>query len=177
MINYFGFKKFEDKYLLTNDLGKYAFVSDETFQGLINKTEICSEEKQTLLENYFIYDEHESVFVERVRRGMRESKNYLFSATSLHIFVLTNICNMSCIYCQAKDDEAITPCKMSKEVAEKCVDVALSSPARFLTFEFQGGEPLANFEVLKHIVTYTNEKKGSKNVDFSLVSNLSLLNE
>lgn len=177
MINYFGFKKFEDKYLLTNDLGKYAFVSDETFQGLINKTEICSEEKQTLLENYFIYDEHESVFVERVRRGMRESKNYLFSATSLHIFVLTNICNMSCIYCQAKDDEAITPCKMSKEVAEKCVDVALSSPARFLTFEFQGGEPLANFEVLKHIVTYTNEKKGSKNVVFSLVSNLSLLNE
>jgi len=84
---------------------------------------------------------------------------------------------MSCIYCQAKDDEAIIKKFMSKDTAEKCVDVALSSPSRFLTFEFQGGEPLANFEVLKHIVLYTEEKKGSKSITFSLVSNLTLLTE
>lgn len=177
MINYFGYKKFGDKYLLTNDLGRYSFVSEKTLQALIKKENICFEEKQELTDKFFIYDEHKNVFAQRVSRHMRESKNYLFSATSLHIFVLTNICNMSCIYCQAKDDEAIVHHKMSKEVAEKCVDIALSSPTRFLTFEFQGGEPLANFDVLKHIVTYTNEKKGSKNVVFSMVSNLSLLND
>ena len=177
LLNYFNFKKFEEKYLLTNDLGRNVFISEDTFHKLINGGVLESQEKQVLLDNYFIYDEHSAVFAERVKREMRESKNYLFSSTSLHIFVLTNVCNMSCIYCQAKDDEAIVRQRMSKETAEKCVDVALSSPSRFLTFEFQGGEPLANFDVLKHIVLYTEEKKGSKSITFSLVSNLTLLTE
>lgn len=177
MLNYFNFKKFEDQYLLTNDLGRNIFISEDTFNALMNGDALGEQEKQVLLDNYFIYDEHSTVFAERVKREMRESKNYLFSSTSLHIFVLTNVCNMSCIYCQAKDDEAIVRRFMSKDTAEKCVNVALSSPSRFLTFEFQGGEPLANFEVLKHIVLYTEEKKGSKSITFSLVSNLTLLTE
>lgn len=177
MLNYFNFKKFEDKYLLTNDLGRYAFVNEDTFKALLSGGPLEEPVKQQMLDNYFIYDEHSVVFAERVKQKLRESKNYLFSSTSLHIFVLTNVCNMSCIYCQAKDDESIVKQFMNKETAEKCVDVALSSPSRFLTFEFQGGEPLANFEVLKHIVLYTEENKGSKCVTFSMVSNLTLLTE
>lgn len=177
LLNYFNFKKFEDKYLLTNDLGRYAFVDEDTFHTLINGSCLEGNVKQSLLDNFFIYDEHSVVFAERIKQKMRESKNYLFSSTALHIFVLTNVCNMSCIYCQAKDDEAITRQFMTKETAEKCVDVALSSPSRFLTFEFQGGEPLANFDILKHIVLYTEENKGSKCVTFSLVSNLTLLTD
>lgn len=177
MLNYFNFKKFEDQYLLTNDLGRNVFVDEDTFNALLNGDPLEESVKQLLIDNFFIYDEHSTVFAERVKRELRESKNYLFSSTSLHIFVLTNVCNMSCIYCQAKDDEAIIKKFMSKDTAEKCVDVALSSPSRFLTFEFQGGEPLANFEILKHIVLYTEEKKGSKSITFSLVSNLTLLTE
>lgn len=175
MRNYFQFKKFEDQYLLTNDLGRYAFVDEAAFQALLRDAPLEESVEQLLTQRYFIYDEHSTVFAQRVRQAMRESKNYLFGATSLHIFVLTNVCNLRCVYCQAKDEEAIVPRKMTRETAEKCVDVALSSPARFLTFEFQGGEPLANFEVLQHIVRYTEEKKGSKSVTFNLVSNLTLL--
>lgn len=177
MLNYFNFKKFEDQYLLTNDLGRSVFVSEDTFKALLSGDAIEESVKQMLIDNYFVYDEHSTVFAERVKQQLRASKNYLFSSTALHIFVLTNVCNMSCIYCQAKDDEAIVRNFMSKETAEKCVDVALSSPSRFLTFEFQGGEPLANFEVLKHIVLYAEEKRGSKSITFSLVSNLTLLTE
>lgn len=177
MLNYFNFKKFEDRYLLTNDLGRSIFVDEKTFQALMRDEPIEEGMRRCLLDNYFIYDEHSTVFAERVKRHMRESKSYLFSATSLHIFVLTNVCNMRCIYCQAKDEETIVKNYMDKQTAEKCVDVALSSPARFLTFEFQGGEPLANFDVLKHIVLYTQQKKGSKSITFSLVSNLTLLTE
>lgn len=177
MLNYFNFKKFEDQYLLTNDLGRHIFVDEKTFQALLRNEAVEEDIRQRLIDNFFIYEEHSNVFAERVKRQMRQSKDYLFSSTSLHIFVLTNICNMSCIYCQAKDDQAIVKQFMSKQTAEKCVDVALSSPSRFLTFEFQGGEPLVNFEVLKHIVLYTEEKKGSKSICYSLVSNLTLLTE
>ena len=177
MLNYFNFKKFEDQYLLTNDLGRNIFVDEKTFNALLNNGALEEDIKQQLIDNFFIFEEHSSVFAERVKRHLRQSKNYLFGSTSLHIFVLTNVCNMSCIYCQAKDDEAIVKTFMTPQTAEKCVDVALSSPSRFLTFEFQGGEPLANFDVLKHIVLYTQEKKGSKSITFSLVSNLTLLTQ
>ena len=32
---------------------------------------------------------------------------YLFEATCLHIFVMTNACNMCCVYCQAQDSEQL----------------------------------------------------------------------
>ncbi len=68
---------------------------------------------------------------------------------------------------------------MSFDVSEKAVDFALQSASEDLLFEFQGGEPLANFNTLKHIVEYTNEKNKelNKRITFNLVSNLILLNE
>lgn len=177
MLNFFNFKKFGKEYLLTNDTGKYIFISEDIFDSLVENKEIPEETLIELKDNFFIYDEHSSVFTERIKWAIRDSKNYLFSSTSLHIFVLTNICNMSCVYCQAKDDTNIVYHKMTKETAEKSVDFALSSPSRFLTFEFQGGEPLANFEVLRHIVEYTEEHKKGKNISYSIVTNLSLMTE
>ena len=66
---------------------------------------------------------------------------------------------------------------MSKDTARRAVDLALQAPAKYLTFEFQGGEPLMNFEILKYIVEYTKSKETDKEVDFSVVSNLMLLDE
>jgi len=177
MLNYFNFKKFDDGYLLTNDTGRYQFLADEEFQQLLNKENLNSELYEKLKENFFVYDEHESVFTEKIKSYIQDNKNYLFASTALHIFVLTNICNMSCVYCQAKDDTKIIHHKMTAEVARKSVDIALSSPSRYLTFEFQGGEPLANFEILKYIVEYAEDNKKGKHISYSIVTNLSLLTD
>ena len=177
MINYFNFKPFKDKVLITNDMGKYQFVSEETLSAMVNNSHIEEDVLAQLKDKFFVYDEYDEILAEKAKYYIRDSKSYLFSSTSLHIFVLTNICNMSCVYCQAKDDTNIVHHAMSAETAEKCVDIALQSPSRFLCFEFQGGEPLANFEILKHIVLYTEEKKGSKCISFNVVSNLTLLTD
>ncbi len=177
MINYFNFKPFKDKILITNDIGKYQFISNETLSSMVNGFPIEEKTLNELKEKFFLYDEYDEVLAERAKYYIRDSKSYLFASTSLHIFVLTNICNLSCVYCQAKDDTNIVHHVMSDEIAEKCVDVALQSPSRFLSFEFQGGEPLANFETLKHIVLYTEQKKGSKCITYNLVSNLTLLTD
>lgn len=177
MLNFFNFKRFGNDYLLTNDTGKHMFVSDNVFNSIVEHKNIPDETLEKLKDNFFVYDEHSNIFTERIKWAIRDSKNYLFASTSLHIFVLTNICNMSCAYCQAKDDTNIVYHKMTKETAEKSVDLALSSPSRFLTFEFQGGEPLANFEVLKYIVDYTEKHKKGKNISYSIVTNLSLMTD
>lgn len=178
-INYFNYEKFDNKYLLTNDFGRFSFVSDNVFGNLVSeKYENIDEDIIESLKNgYFIYDENDDVFIEKTINLYRENKNYLFRATSLHIFVLTNACNMGCVYCQAQDSDSITKGKMSVETAKKAVDIALQSPSKNLTFEFQGGEPLINFEIIKFIVEYAEQNAGEHEIEFTVVTNTLLLND
>lgn len=177
--NYFNFKQWKDQYLLTNEFGKYIFLGKEDFKYLVNKQyEKLSRDLQVQLqEKFFIYDVKDDVFIEQVLNSYRDHKQYLFSATSLHIFVLTNACNMCCVYCQAQDSAQEKKGKMDRETAKKAVDIALQSPNQYLTFEFQGGEPLLNFEIIKFIVEYSQEKKNDKVITYSLVTNTLLLQE
>ena len=177
MINYFNFKQFRDKYLLTNDTGRYQFVDQEILGKMISGDDIDEPERSRLIADYFIFDEDPEVFIEKIKYPVRDNKRYLFGATSLHIFVLNNACNMSCVYCQAKDDNSMVPHYMDEETARRSVDIALQSPARDLSFEFQGGEPLLNFDILKCIVEYAEKKKKAKNISYNVVTNLTLLNE
>jgi His-Xaa-Ser system radical SAM maturase HxsB len=177
MLNYYNFRNVGNQYLITNDLGRYLFLSEEEFLEFSNeKVEINSPLYKTLEEHYFISNEDKYIYANRVGEHLRNYKQYLFQPTALHIFVVTKQCNQQCVYCQASTSlESNT--KMSRDTAKAAVDIALSVPTDHLTFEFQGGEPLLNFEIIKYIVEYTNEIKGHKKVNFSLISNLIALTD
>jgi His-Xaa-Ser system radical SAM maturase HxsB len=138
-----------------------------------NQTELF----EVLSARGFITTKDPNVFIAERVADLRNLKGYLFTSTALHIFAVTNRCNLNCVYCQAKSPDSKLDGVMDVETGKKAIEVAMQSPSKNLTFEFQGGEPLANFEVLKHIILYTEEKKGSKSITFSLVSNLTLLTE
>lgn len=177
--NYFNFKQWKDKMLLTNEQGRYILLGKRDFLNLVNKRyDLLSKEiLQTLKDRFFIYDIDEDIFIEKVANAYRDNKQYLFSATSLHIFVMTNACNMCCVYCQAQDSAQEKKGKMQEMTAKAAVDIALQSPNEYLTFEFQGGEPLLNFETIKYIVEYSEQNKNHKQIQYSLVTNTLLLNE
>ena len=177
--NYFNFKQWKDKMLLTNEQGRYILLGKRDFLNLVNKRyDLLSKEiLQTLKDRFFIYDIDEDVFIEKVANAYRDNKQYLFSATSLHIFVMTNACNMCCVYCQAQDSAQEKKGKLQEMTAKAAVDIALQSPNEYLTFEFQGGEPLLNFETIKYIVEYSEQNKNHKQIQYSLVTNTLLLNE
>lgn len=178
MINYFNFKKLNNEYLITNDLGRYLFAyKKELFSLINNQVDMNSDFGKSAEENMFCYDGSPRGFVEKVKPYFRDSKNYLFSSTGLHIFVVTNSCNLKCVYCQAQNGNEIPNGFMTEEIAERAVDVALTSPNDNLSFEFQGGEPLANFSVIKHIVEYTELKKKSKTITYNIVTNLTLITQ
>lgn len=178
-LNYFNYKKFKDKFMITNEQGSYCFIEKDTLMNLVQEDfeQIPERILRELKEKYFVYDETREVFVEKVMMPYRNNKQYLFSATCLHIFVLTNACNMCCVYCQAQDSEQIHKGIMDKETARRAVDIALQSPSDFLTFEFQGGEPLTCFETIKYIVEYSERNCNDKKIQYSVVTNTLLLNE
>lgn len=177
MINYFNFKKFDDEYLVTNDFGHHMFLSKQDFKLLL-KDEIFPENDRyaEFTDKGFVFRQNKEVFIDKFKDKMKESKNYLFSSTSLHIFVVTNMCNVCCLYCQAQSSSGHVKGIMSVETAKKAVDIALQSNTNYLTFEFQGGEPLINFDTIKFIIEYSSEKRGDKIIEYNLVSNLTLLN-
>lgn len=176
MINYFNFKKYKDSYLLTNDFGDYIFLSKNDFHNFLDNNLDCdSELYKTLLNKQFILPNNKEEIVNQTENDYRFSKSHLLSSTSLHIFVVANECNMRCVYCQARNDETHIKGVMNKEIAKRAVDIALSSPEKTLNFEFQGGEPLVNFEIIKFIIEYAEEHKGYHIIHYSIVTNLSLL--
>jgi len=59
------------------------------------------------------------------------------------------------------------------------VDTIFDTTSQEITIEFQGGEPLLNFDIIKTIIEYAIEKNKvtNKELYFSLVSNLSKIDE
>ncbi len=177
-LNYFNFKKFGEQILLTNDFGKFAFVEQKEFKNIIqDNISPDSKLKQKLLRAGMIYDESSLTYSDSQKYVLRESKGHVNMATSLHIFVVTTACNLKCVYCQANNGKTCSNIYMDKEVAKRAVDIALQSPTNMLSFEFQGGEPLLNFKIIKYIVEYAEENKGNKHISYNLVSNLLLLED
>lgn len=176
MLNFFHFKWMHDRFLLTNDLGRYAFVSAHDFRALVSKRMSPESDTYAMLKEQFFLLEPYPEFQLQTKPLMRDSKQYLFNPTCLHILVVTDCCNGKCLYCQAQAPNAAKG-NMSLEVAQRAVDLALSSPGESLTLEFQGGEPLLNFEAIRHCILYAQAHKGNKRVSYTLVSNLTLLTE
>lgn len=180
MLNYFNFKQFRDDILITNDFGMYAFLSHEQFGQLLNGCmDKESETYHELEEKFFVYDCDKEVFVQKVQQKARYSRNHLFAPTALFILVMTNQCNANCVYCQAKSPGAKNSGHMDFQTAKKAILLALSSPMDDVTIEFQGGEPLLNYEVIRKTIEFAEAQAAikCKRLHFSLVSNLSLMTE
>ena len=179
MVNYFNFKELENEYLITNDFGRYQFVDKKALKTLVkgDESSLDSALRDDLTEKFFLTGESRQAFLDKSVPYMRNMKFHLFQSTGLFIFVMTNSCNLNCVYCQAQSESSSTKGLMSKEIAEKGIDIALQSPLGHITVEFQGGEPLLNFDVIKHIIEYADTKKGNKAIAYNLVSNLSLLTD
>lgn len=177
MINYFNFKRYRNKYLTTNDFGRYVFLDHDQLKKLLLENFAGDDSLyHQLKDRYFVFDGDTDTFARNSSFALYNSKNYLFQSTSLHIFVLTSACNQNCVYCQAQSEANCDRGYMSKDVAKKAVEIAVQSPSSSMDFEFQGGEPLLNYKVLKYIVEYAKSIT-NKSIRFSVVTNLTLLTQ
>jgi His-Xaa-Ser system radical SAM maturase HxsB len=100
---------------------------------------------------------------------------HLFNDTSLHIAVVTTKCNLSCSYCQTKTP---SPQDMTAEVALRILTYLYDVKNPKVTLEFQGGEPLLNWPVVRMMIeTARKSNTVGKELKIALVSNLMLLDD
>lgn len=168
----------DDSILLTNLEGNWLILTRDEFAAFARgEVEPDSELHARLNDKNFLRASYD---VQAAAERVKARKYFVHGGPLLHVMVVTLRCNETCVYCHASRanmDQVETD--MSVETARKAVDLALSSTNGFVTIEFQGGEPLVNFPVVKEIIEYATErnKEIGKRLEFTMVSNFSLLTE
>lgn len=174
----FRYREVGGDVLLTNIFGDWLFVTQGEFLAMA-KGEVTKDSSlyNKLAERNFI---REKIDVAKEAERFAYKKRFLNYGPNLHAMVVTLRCNETCVYCHAaRADMSETQTDMTPEIAEKSVDLALQTTSPSVTIEFQGGEPLVNFDVVKHIIQYAQQKNRAygKQLEFTMVSNLALMDE
>jgi uncharacterized protein len=173
----FRFDKKGDNYLLVNDVGEFYSLEKIIFNAFIDyKLDVNKKEFLDLKAKHFFVDDNLSDAINLLATRYRSKKRFLYDFTSLHMVVVTRRCNQDCRYCHASslDENTSSAYDMNIETAEKAVEHIFNSPSQNIKIEFQGGEPLLNFEIVKAIYEIAVEanKAKRKNMDFVICTNL-----
>ena len=165
-----------ERELLVTDTGEYAVVPRNTVEDLVNnRLEPRSELYKTLKAKQLLYDTDSAPLLDVLATKYRTKKSFLNGFAKLHIFVVTLRCDHSCHYCQvSRQTTDKTLYDMSPETAERSLRLMMRAPARDLTLEFQGGEPLLAFETIKHTVARARSlaAQHNKNLEIVICTNL-----
>lgn len=169
----------EQRVVATNMVGEHLVISRSVLLQLVeHKLSADSAEYKDFRAKHFVFDETNEVALDLLALKFRTKIKRLADFTSLHIFVVSLRCEHSCPYCQvSRQSEDRDAFDMSEEVAEKSLDLVFKSPSENIKIEFQGGEPLLNFDRIKQVVNSAKQrnKEHNKNLDFVIATNLALI--
>ncbi len=165
-----------DEYLLVNEAGEYLFLDGSGLADLVRHR--LSRSHPTFSElktRHFITDTTSTLPLALLATKYRTKKSFLEGFIQLHLFVVTLRCDHSCRYCQVSrvsSDRARFD--MSEETARRAVALMFQCPAPRLKVEFQGGEPLLHFELIRFIIEEVERRNAQegRDLEFVVTSNL-----
>jgi uncharacterized protein len=170
-----------DEVLVVNDAGEHLFLDSQDFGDLVGHR--LSRDRPSYLDlkaRHFLLDGTSTVPLDLLATKVRTKKSFLDGFTKLHMFVVTLRCDHSCPYCQVS---RVATCDsrydMSRETARRAIDLMFGSPARDLKVEFQGGEPLLNFDLVRFVVDETERRNAveGRRIEYVVATNLSPLTD
>jgi len=166
---------------VSNIVGEWLVLDKQTFELFISSSlKPAAAAYADLRARHFLLDRDSGVAVDLLTVKLRQRLQHLRSVFGLAIFVVTLRCEHSCPYCQVSrqsDDRASFD--MSTIHADAALKLLFDSPAQDIKIEFQGGEPLLNFELIQHIVLKAKRlsEVNGKAVSFVITSNLATLTD
>ncbi len=171
----------DGRYLLSNEVGEYLVVSRLLLEQYVRKqVPRNSDFYYDLKSKHFLFDDDSNVAIDLLALKYRTKAVRRAQFTSLHIFVVSLRCDYTCQYCQVSrqtDDKHAFD--MSEETADKALELVFKSPSPALKIEFQGGEPLLNFSLIRYIVNEAIRLNQvfQRDLQFVITSNLSFLSD
>lgn len=170
-----------NEYVLTNQVGELVVVNRPTLQALVrHQLSSTTEIYNDLKSKHFITDRDSTVVMELLPLKVRTKLQRLANFTGLHIFVVSLRCEHSCPYCQvSRQSDDKLAFDMSVETADRSLALVFRSPSPAIKIEFQGGEPLLNFSLIRHIVEHAEALNLTERRDlqFVIATNLALITD
>ncbi|MDA3876659.1 MAG: His-Xaa-Ser system radical SAM maturase HxsB [Halothiobacillus sp.] len=171
----------DTEYVLTNMVGEFHILDSSKLEPLIDRQLSAHDpDYASLRAKHFIRHDGEMAPLKLLALKQRTRLARLPQFTSLHIFVVSLRCDHSCPYCQvSRQSEDKSAFDMTEQLADSALDFVFRSPSRAIKIEFQGGEPLLNFDLIKYIVLKAevlNQTEG-RDLQFVIATTLSLLTE
>jgi len=171
-----------DRYVASNMVGEYLVLRRPEIEAFVHhKLSPESATYSDLAARHFLIDGDSTVGLDLLALKARTRTARLAEFTGLHLFVVTLRCEHSCPYCQVSRQNIDTDTfDMSPSTAERSLDLVFKSPARNIKIEFQGGEPLLNFPLIKHIVQRAkslNSDYHHRDLQFVIATNLAVITD
>lgn len=171
----------EERYVLTNQAGQYALLNRPQLVDFVHHhLSPTSDEYAILKSRHFLLDADSSVALDLLALKVRTKSSALSNFTALHLFVVTLRCEHSCPYCQvSRQNDSQSAYDMPHETAERALELVFKSPSPAIKLEFQGGEPLLNFPLVRYIVERAEAINAveCRDLRFVIATNLALLSD
>jgi His-Xaa-Ser system radical SAM maturase HxsB len=175
----FRFVRWDDETVfLSNLVGEMIFLSAVQLDALVEHSLSPDDpDYADLRARHFIRQDGEQAPLELLGLKLRTKLQGLANFTSLHIFVVTLRCDHGCPYCQvSRQSEDHMQFDMTQDTADKALELVFRSPTPALKIEFQGGEPLLNFDLIRYIVEQAERRNAQdRPLEFVLATTLSLI--
>jgi His-Xaa-Ser system radical SAM maturase HxsB len=167
------------RYVLTNFVGEHVVLPVETLRAFArHELRRDSETYDTLKSRHFLLDEESTVALDLLATKYRTKQAFLSGFTSLFMFVTTLRCEHSCPYCQvSRQSQDKGAFDMTEAMADRAIEFMFRTPSPSIKVEFQGGESLLNFGLIKYIVERVEQRNTTegKDVAFVIATNLAPL--
>jgi uncharacterized protein len=170
-----------ERYIATNFAGEHIVLPKVTLHALVrHQLPVTSPYYDELKGRHFLLDGDSTVALDLLAMKYRTKQAFLAQFTSLFMFVTTLRCEHSCRYCQVSrvsDDKAAFD--MSLDHADEAVEFMFKTPSRSFKVEFQGGESLLNFPLVKHVVERVKSRNAGEHreIEFVVATNLAPLSD
>lgn len=142
------------KYVAVAKSGDWELLSGETLNLLADSTiTLPTELSARLISKFLITSPFEGNGTALLRKARSTAKHATVRlGPSLHIIVPTLQCAHSCQYCQVSRALGSEGHTMNIDDLDAACDQVFESSAQTLTVEFQGGDPLLRFDLVKRAV-------------------------
>jgi len=161
----------DDEVVLTNAVGEFTFLSRQKLEDLIaHRLAATDPDYITLRSRHFLREEGDAASLELLALKTRTKFSKLANFTNLHLFVVSLRCDHSCQYCQvSRQSENKAAFDMTPDTADKALDLVFRSPNPAIKIEFQGGEPLLNFDLIRYVVEQAERRGQAEGRDLQFV--------
>ncbi len=163
---------------MTNLVGEHLIVEQADLEAVANGRDPAPGVLDAMRARHMVREPGDTLPLELLAMKLATRKRRLAEFTSLHMFVMTLRCEHTCRYCQvSRQATARGEYDMTREIAEAALGHVFRSPSRQLKIEFQGGEPLLNFELVRWLVGRAEQinLREQRDLAFVITTNLALI--